>query len=85
MEQGNCAQVTEAQIFMIMSFFGNGFEKMKIALIGGRVLDCGVVSALHRVITALQKAIREHLAHYYITAFCMVHGRRDRKVVLCRP
>ena len=45
----------------------------------------GVLSAINRVFTVLQKAIRERLLSYYISAFCMVHSRRDRKAVLCRP
>jgi hypothetical protein len=47
--------------------------------------NCGVLSAINRVFTVLQKAIRERLLSYYISASCMVHSRRDRKAVLCRP
>jgi prepilin-type N-terminal cleavage/methylation domain-containing protein len=47
-----------------------------------KLLDSGVRFAINRVLTALQEAIRGQLAHYYITAFCMVHGRLDRKAVM---
>jgi hypothetical protein len=49
-------------------------------------LRSGVLSAIIRVFTALRKAISEQLAHYYyISAFCIVHCRKHRKAVLCRP
>jgi prepilin-type N-terminal cleavage/methylation domain-containing protein len=46
---------------MIISFLATTFERMKIVLLVAGVLNCGVVSALHRIITALQKAICERV------------------------
>jgi prepilin-type N-terminal cleavage/methylation domain-containing protein len=37
---------------------------------------------MYRVFAVLQKAIREQIKSYYITAFCIVHSRRDRKAVM---
>ncbi len=51
--------------------------------------NCGVLSAISRVFTiGFAKAIREQLLPillYSANTFCMVHDRRDRKAVLCRP
>ena len=49
------------------------------------IYSLGVFSAISRVFTVLQKAIREQLLSYYIHAFCIVHNLRDGKAVLCRP
>ena len=51
----------------------------------GESNNCGVLYAINRVFAVLQKAIREQLGSYYITAFCMVHSQRDGKAALCRP
>jgi hypothetical protein len=70
----------------VRGFFHLQFaKKFRIAFVGGIATMCGVLSAINRVLTVLQKAICEQLMYYYITAFCMVHGRQDRKAVLCRP
>jgi len=51
----------------------------------GQSNNCGVLYAINRVFAVLQKAIREQLESYYISAFCIVHSRPDRKAALCRP
>ena len=63
----------------------NSAERSGLQSPSGKTIFCGVLSAISRILTVLQKAICEQLLYYYITAFCMVHGRWDRKAVLCRP
>jgi hypothetical protein len=58
------------------------WENMRIAFASGGPYYRGVVPAINRVFTVLQKAIREQLLSYYSGAFCMVHSRQDGKAVL---
>jgi prepilin-type N-terminal cleavage/methylation domain-containing protein len=44
-----------------------------------RSLQFGVLCAIQSVFTALQKAIRERLTSYYISAFCIVHSREIKE------
>lgn len=52
---------------------------MSIAFAGGVSYKYGVLSAINRVFTVLQKAIREQFMSYYHKRLCMVHSRTGRK------